>query len=48
MIDLIENQDLYQKMVEKAKGRKSKFTWDFTAEVIWEGVEKITKSVVPT
>ncbi len=41
MIELVENVDLYQKMIEKAKIRKSKFTWDFTADVIWKAVEAI-------
>ena len=41
MIELVENPDLYQRMVEKAKARKTKFTWDFTANVIWKSVEKI-------
>ncbi|NJN78288.1 MAG: glycosyltransferase family 4 protein [Saprospiraceae bacterium] len=44
MIELVENGSLYYKMVEKAKSRKSKFTWDFTAEVIWESVEKVARS----
>lgn len=44
MIELVENPVLYQQMVEKAKQRKSKFTWDFTADIIWESVEKILKS----
>jgi glycosyltransferase involved in cell wall biosynthesis len=44
MIELVENPNLYQEMVEKAKGRKSKFTWDFTADVIWKAVESVVSA----
>jgi glycosyltransferase involved in cell wall biosynthesis len=43
MIELVNNPNLYQEMVEKAKANKSKFTWDFTAEVIWNAVLTIDK-----
>lgn len=43
MTELVNNTDLYQQMVEKAKANKSKFTWDFTAEVMWKSAERIAR-----
>jgi glycosyltransferase involved in cell wall biosynthesis len=41
MIELVNNEVVYQEMVEKAKANKSKFTWNFTADVLWNATKKI-------
>jgi len=45
MNKLVSDKLLYQQMVEKASANKSKFTWDFTAEVLWKSVLTIKKSI---
>ena len=37
---LDNNQDLRQQLIEKGRGQRKKFSWDKSAERLWESIEK--------
>ena len=40
MLRLASDEDLRQQLIEKAKVQRQKFTWDKTAEKLWQSIEK--------
>lgn len=43
MLQLINNPDLRSKLIEKGKLRKDNFSWDKSADLLWQSVEKTMK-----
>lgn len=41
MSEIATNQDLRTKMIERGMKQKSKFSWDITAQLLWESIEKV-------
>ncbi|NCO55862.1 MAG: glycosyltransferase family 4 protein, partial [Bacteroidetes bacterium] len=44
---LYSDKDLRKTLTENAKIRKQKFTWDKTADKLWNSIEKLMISVCP-
>lgn len=40
MITLANNTKVRQKIIEEGKNQRKKFSWDYTAEKVWETIEK--------
>ncbi|NJM14399.1 MAG: glycosyltransferase family 4 protein [Bacteroidales bacterium] len=43
MLELYHNQDLCKGLVQKAQERAKMFTWDKTANNLWQGIEKVPR-----
>ncbi|MBU0488769.1 MAG: glycosyltransferase family 4 protein [Bacteroidetes bacterium] len=41
MLQLAENQQLQQSLVEKGRGRRNEFSWDKTANAVWDSICKV-------
>lgn len=42
MLELLKNETLRQKLVENGRQRRLSFSWDKTAELTWQAIEKAT------
>ncbi len=43
MIQLFENQNLKSNLIQMGKSQKENFSWDKTASIIWQVIERLTK-----
>lgn len=48
MNDVASNQELRQRLIEKGRIQKMKFSWDKTASALWDSIEKTYESAYPS